>query len=57
MVLADQDKQARRKHKRAFEEGEKTCIDCHKGLTHKMPKKPEEPNQAQAGQVEAKRAG
>jgi nitrate/TMAO reductase-like tetraheme cytochrome c subunit len=48
MVLADQDKLARRKHKRAFEESEKTCIDCHKGLTHELPDEPEN-TQADAG--------
>ena len=57
MALDDQDKLARRKHKRAFEEGDKTCIDCHKGLTHKMPKEPEEPSQARAEATDAKRAG
>jgi nitrate/TMAO reductase-like tetraheme cytochrome c subunit len=48
MALDDQDKLARRKHKRAFKEGEKTCIDCHKGLTHELPDEPEE-TQAGAG--------
>ena len=39
MDLGEQDKQGRRKHKAAQEEG-KTCIDCHKGLVHNYPKEP-----------------
>ena len=42
MALGEQDKLARRKHKRAFKGGEKTCIDCHKGLTHELPDEPEQ---------------
>ncbi len=57
MALDDQDKLARRKHKRAFEEGDKTCIDCHKGLTHKMPKEPEGATQARTDAVPGGRAG
>ena len=48
MALDEQDKFARRKHKRAFNEGGKTCIDCHKGLTHELPDEPEA-SQAYAG--------
>ncbi len=51
MALADQDKFARRKHKRAFTEGKKTCIDCHKGLTHELPEEPEKTH-ADAGDGE-----
>lgn len=38
MLLADQDKSARKKHtlKRRLEKGE-TCIDCHKGISHELP--------------------
>lgn len=34
-----QDKFARRKHEKATERGE-TCIDCHQGVAHKVPKDP-----------------
>ncbi len=39
MDLEEQDKRARRKHtlKWKKEHGD-TCIDCHKGITHKLPK-------------------
>ncbi len=58
MALDEQDRLARRKHKRAFEEGDKTCIECHKGLVHKMPKKPDEaPSQARTEDAGSKRAG
>jgi nitrate/TMAO reductase-like tetraheme cytochrome c subunit len=38
MKLVDQDKSARKKHtlERMRERGE-TCIDCHKGVAHKLP--------------------
>lgn len=36
MALDDQDRVARKKHARAREQG-KTCIDCHKGVTHELP--------------------
>ena len=36
MELDEQDRVARKKHARAREEG-KTCIDCHKGVTHELP--------------------
>lgn len=38
MLLDKQDKSARKKHtlKRKLEKGE-TCIDCHKGVAHKLP--------------------
>lgn len=39
MDLAEQDRSARKKHKNAETRG-KTCIDCHKGVAHKRPKKP-----------------
>jgi nitrate/TMAO reductase-like tetraheme cytochrome c subunit len=41
MDLGEQDKLSRRKHKRAAREGT-TCIECHRGLAHRMPRKPEE---------------
>ncbi len=39
MDLSEQEKQSRKKHKRAEERGE-TCIECHKGVAHKRPRKP-----------------
>lgn len=39
MDFGEQDKTARKKHKRAHAEGE-YCIECHKGVAHKKPKKP-----------------
>ena len=33
-----------RKHMKAKEEG-KTCIDCHKGIAHKLPKEYEDPDE------------
>ena len=33
-----------KKHMKAKEEG-KTCIDCHKGIAHKLPKEYEEPDE------------
>jgi len=41
MDLSEQDRSARKKHAQAPHDG-KTCIDCHKGIAHKYPKKPEE---------------
>jgi nitrate/TMAO reductase-like tetraheme cytochrome c subunit len=39
MKLAEQDAMAARKHERAAAKGSgKTCIDCHKGVAHKMPR-------------------
>ena len=36
MDLEEQDKTARKKHKRSIKEG-KTCIDCHQGIAHELP--------------------
>jgi cytochrome c-type protein NapC len=36
MNMEDQDKTARKKHTKAFNEG-KTCIDCHQGIAHELP--------------------
>ena len=33
-----------KKHMKAKEEG-KTCIDCHKGIAHQLPKEYEEPDE------------
>ena len=41
MDLREQDRSARKKHRRLLEENsEKTCIDCHKGVAHEVPKEP-----------------
>ncbi len=40
MDLSEQDRSARKRHGRAVDEG-KTCIDCHKGLAHEEPDKPD----------------
>jgi cytochrome c-type protein NapC len=40
MDLAAQGRSARRKHENAPMEG-KTCIDCHQGIAHRLPKEPQ----------------
>jgi cytochrome c-type protein NapC len=40
MDLSEQDRSARKKHAKAPVDG-KTCIDCHKGIAHEYPDKPE----------------
>lgn len=40
MDLSEQDRSARKKHAKATDQG-KTCIDCHKGIAHELPDKPE----------------
>lgn len=47
MAFDEQDKSARKKHKKAKTEN-KTCIDCHKGLVHELPE--EDQNTAQSSQ-------
>jgi len=43
MDLKEQDRSARKKHKKiAKGSSSKTCIDCHKGVAHEIPKEPEE---------------
>jgi len=42
MDTSAQDRSARNKHSAAPDKGE-TCIDCHKGVAHKEPDEPEEP--------------
>lgn len=39
MDLSEQDRSARKKHAKAGTDG-KTCIDCHKGIAHKYPRRP-----------------
>ncbi|MDJ0740662.1 MAG: NapC/NirT family cytochrome c [Gammaproteobacteria bacterium] len=41
MDLSEQDRSARKKHAKAPTDG-KTCIDCHKGIAHEYPDKPED---------------
>lgn len=42
MLLANQKPRARAQHEDALATGE-TCIDCHKGVAHKLPDLPDEP--------------
>ena len=37
MELAQQGLFAQKKHRGALDSGEKTCIDCHKGISHQLP--------------------
>lgn len=41
MDLEEQDRSARKKHAKAEEKG-KTCIDCHKGVAHEYPDRPDD---------------
>ena len=52
MDLEEQDKFARRKHSNATERGE-TCIDCHKGVAHKMPEEASEDEEEPAEEQKA----
>jgi nitrate/TMAO reductase-like tetraheme cytochrome c subunit len=49
MDLSEQDRSARKKHAKAPVQG-KTCIDCHKGIAHEYPDRPEEPADAEVAQ-------
>ena len=41
MDLKEQDRSARKKHRRILKENsDKTCIDCHKGVAHEIPEEP-----------------
>ena len=40
MDLEEQDRSARKKHKKMVNGSGKTCIDCHKGVAHEVPKEP-----------------
>lgn len=48
MALSDQGLFAQAKHQSAREEG-KTCINCHQGIVHALPKIPKTDNSAQLG--------
>ncbi|RMF14500.1 MAG: cytochrome c-type protein NapC [Gammaproteobacteria bacterium] len=37
MDFSEQGRRAVKQHSTALAEGEKTCIDCHKGIAHKLP--------------------
>jgi cytochrome c-type protein NapC len=41
MDLKEQDRSARKKHKKIAKGSGKTCIDCHKGVAHEIPKEPD----------------
>jgi nitrate/TMAO reductase-like tetraheme cytochrome c subunit len=41
MDLDEQDSYASKRHKRAVEKGE-TCIDCHDGIAHELPERPDD---------------
>jgi cytochrome c-type protein NapC len=41
MDFKKQESRPRKKHPKAMEQG-KTCIDCHKGIAHKLPEGYEE---------------
>jgi cytochrome c-type protein NapC len=45
MDLSEQSRSARKKHDRASDDPNKTCIDCHKGIAHEEPDEPEPPEQ------------
>jgi nitrate/TMAO reductase-like tetraheme cytochrome c subunit len=42
MKFDDQERVASRRHQKAMEKGQ-TCIDCHKGVAHKLPQGYEDP--------------
>jgi cytochrome c-type protein NapC len=49
MDLSEQDRSARKKHANAPVRG-KTCIDCHKGIAHAYPDRPEVDDEAEVAQ-------
>ena len=42
MKFDEQDRSAAKKHKKAMEKGDKTCIDCHVGVAHEEQDPPDE---------------
>jgi nitrate/TMAO reductase-like tetraheme cytochrome c subunit len=50
-----QGKMAQRQHAKAATEG-KTCIECHQGIAHNLPKEPDEPAAAPASEPASKPA-
>jgi cytochrome c-type protein NapC len=47
MDLSEQDRSARKKHAKAPLEG-KTCIDCHQGIAHEYPDRPDDASVTEA---------
>jgi cytochrome c-type protein NapC len=47
MDLSEQDRSARKKHAKAPLEG-KTCIDCHQGIAHEYPDRPDDASVSEA---------
>jgi cytochrome c-type protein NapC len=37
MDFTRQSQRARNEHSRELQTGQKTCIDCHKGIAHRLP--------------------
>ena len=37
MDFTRQSQRARNEHSRELQTGRKTCIDCHKGIAHRLP--------------------
>jgi cytochrome c-type protein NapC len=37
MDFTEQSERASYQHSTALADGEKTCIDCHKGIAHQLP--------------------
>jgi cytochrome c-type protein NapC len=50
MKFDDQERVAARRHKKAIEKGQ-TCIDCHKGVAHKLPEGYEESEESEEGEA------
>jgi cytochrome c-type protein NapC len=50
MDFSEQGKFARRKHQNATDRGQ-TCIDCHKGVAHKLPKGAEDEEESKEGEA------
>jgi nitrate/TMAO reductase-like tetraheme cytochrome c subunit len=38
MDISKQSQRAAHAHQRSLFTGQKTCIDCHKGIAHRLPK-------------------
>ncbi|CAK0759329.1 putative tetraheme cytochrome-c type [Gammaproteobacteria bacterium] len=53
MSFTEQSRSARKKHEGASERGQ-TCIDCHKGLVHKMPDAPTSEDEGDGGKPASK---
>ena len=48
MDLSEQDRYARKRHERALAKGE-TCIDCHDGIAHELPERPDNDDDEEQG--------